>query len=89
MNNNNNNEGTELKEISMFGKTYKVEDLTLRVKQSFLNSQRMEADFNEKQYQSMVALAAMKHYHEEMLKMIEEDKLKPIEVPEEIKELKK
>ena len=71
-------ERKEITEVTIFGKKYKTEDLTMRVKQGFINNQRMDADFNEKQYQSLVALSAMKHYQEQLMAWIEEDKLKPI-----------
>jgi len=81
---NNMNEQKEITEITMFEKTYKVEDCTQRVLETFSIVKRMEHDAAESNYKAVKDNSAVAFQKEQLQKLIEEDKLQAVkEEPEE------
>ena len=69
------NEQQEVKEITMFDKVYKTENLTPRVVQSFVAIQRMDKEAQEANYQSVKAASAVEFQKQQLQTMIEEDEI--------------
>jgi hypothetical protein len=69
------NEQQEVKEITMFDKVYKTENLTPRVVQSFVAIQRMDKEAQEANYESVKAASAVEFQKQQLQTMIEEDEI--------------
>ena len=69
------NEQQEVKEITMFDKVYKTENLTPRVVQSFVAIQRMDKEAQEANYQSVKAASAVEFQKQQLQTMIKEDEI--------------
>ena len=69
------NEQQEVKEITMFDKVYKTENLTPRITQSFVAIQRMDKEAQEANYQSVKAASAVEFQKQQLQTMIEEDEI--------------
>jgi hypothetical protein len=69
------NEQQEVKEITMFDKVYKTENLTPRITQSFIAIQRMDKEAQEANYQSVKAASAVEFQKQQLQTMIEEDEI--------------
>jgi hypothetical protein len=69
------NEQQEVKEITMFDKVYKTENLTPRITQSFIAIQRMDKEAQEANYQAVKAASAVEFQKQQLQTMIEEDEI--------------
>ena len=72
---NNMNQQQEPKEVTIFGKVYKVENLTNRVIGTFVAVQRMQKEAEEANYQSVKVSSACEFQQTALKNMIEEDKI--------------
>ena len=86
---NNMNQQQEPKEVTIFGKVYKVENLTNRVLGTFVAVQRMQKEAEEANYQSVKVSSASEFQQTALKNMIEEDKIQSEPKVEAVEEPKK
>jgi len=83
---NNMNEQQEIKEVTIFGKIYKIENLTNRVVGTFVAVQRLQKEAEEANYQSVKVSSACEFQQTALKNMIEEDKIQSESKAEQPKE---